>query len=506
MHPVNNSIPTPPAPSHVDDEGKIDFRTTTVLVQVPVVVTDKSHHLQHLTQEKFRVLENGKEQKIAAFEEVVADNSSRAVVQPSPGIFRNLNIDTQHRRSVVVIAIDTVNTPFLDQASARRELLKFLADNLDSGQTVAMVLIGSHGLKIIQELTTDPTALISTLKKLGGELPAMQGVDANTQATLLSGNDTRSVLGEFARSGDLMYAQFKQAQAIETTMRAFLEIAWSLSGVPGRKCLIWATGGFPFNLESPSATPGGRLSTVYERTMQALNDAQVSVYPVDVRGLLTTPPASNSWLEGYKRETFKNFAEMTGGRAFYNSNDIAGGFRRAADDSASYYLLGYYLDTKNTRASWRRLSVKMREKDATAFARSGFLATNTTMGSQATRDFDFSYAVRSPLEATAIPIWMEWQHTGSRDTQSSSDKKKVGFALHIPGDSVATDGDENAIDLDFVAVVATSTGKSVGDPIQHPMKAKLSHDTLAKMRAQGMKYSSDLQLPTGSYEVRSRRA
>src|SRR5271166_461721 len=275
-----------------------------------------------------------------------------------------------------------------------------------------------------------------------------------------------------------MYAQFKQEQAIETTMRAFLEIAWSLAGVPGRKCLIWATGGFPFNLDSPSVTPGGLLSAAYERAMQALNDAQVSVYPVDVRGLLTAPPATNNWLEGYKRDALKNFAAMTGGRAFYNSNDIAGGFRRAADDSASYYLLGYYLDTKNTKSGWRRLSVKMREKDTDAFARSGFLATDTTMGSHANRDFDFSYAVRSPLEATGIPIWMQWQDMGGQST-NNNDKKKIGFALHIPGASVATDGAENAIDLDFVAVVATASGNGVGDPIQHPMKTKLSPETLA---------------------------
>ena len=77
-----------------------------------------------------------------------------------------------------------------------------------------------------------------------------------------------------------------QENAIETTMNAFLGIAWSLSGVPGRKSLIWATGGFPFSMDSPSSVPGGYLSLLYERTMLALNEAQISVYPVDIRGLM----------------------------------------------------------------------------------------------------------------------------------------------------------------------------------------------------------------------------
>ena len=49
-----------------DQEGKIKFRTQTILVQVPIVVTDKSgNHIHGLTKEDFHVFENGKEQKVA---------------------------------------------------------------------------------------------------------------------------------------------------------------------------------------------------------------------------------------------------------------------------------------------------------------------------------------------------------------------------------------------------------------------------------------------------------
>src|SRR6266700_3208659 len=55
-----------------DQEGKLEFRTQSVLVQVPAVVTDKAgNHIHNLTKDDFRVLENGKEQKISTFEEVV---------------------------------------------------------------------------------------------------------------------------------------------------------------------------------------------------------------------------------------------------------------------------------------------------------------------------------------------------------------------------------------------------------------------------------------------------
>lgn len=495
---TNSDIPDPAPKFHADDESKIDFRSATVLMQVPVTVADKSgRHIEHLTKERFQLFENGREQSIATFEEITADNSQPPIAA-TPGIFRNLNIQGRPR-SVVVIAIDAVNTPFLDQAAARRELVRFIADNLDSKQTMEMVLISHHGLKVVQDLTTDPTALIGALKELGGELPAMQDISANVQSSLWLGTGPGADLGEFVNGAEREYAERKQEVAIETTMRAFLDIAWSLAGVPGRKCLIWATGGFPFNLESPSLLPGGLLSEAYEHAMQALNDAQVSVYPVDVRGLLSGASASNVFLEASKRDILRTFAEMTGGRAFYNTNDLASSFRKAADDSSSYYLLGYYLDTKNTRSGWRRLTVKVREKEAQAFSRSGFLATNVTMNARVNRDSDFAMIVNSPLEATGIPIWMQWE---SSPGPAGPHTKRVGFALHIPGDRIAVEGDQNAMDLEFIMVVETKAGKILSDPIRHPMKANLSPESLAKVRVQGLKYSSALQLPAGNYDVR----
>jgi len=55
-------------PNSANDEPKVEFRTQTVLIQVPVVVTDKSgEHLHGLSKEDFTLLENGKLVTVAAF-------------------------------------------------------------------------------------------------------------------------------------------------------------------------------------------------------------------------------------------------------------------------------------------------------------------------------------------------------------------------------------------------------------------------------------------------------
>lgn len=310
------------------------------------------------------------------------------------------------------------------------------------------------------------------------------------------------------------------------TMRSFLQVAWSLTGVPGRKSLIWATSGFPFYLGSPGMVPRtGRLATLYEHALEALNQAHIAVYPVDVRGLVSTTPAADvrggmsgavyagylqnrEWLLQSTFDTLQEFSKMTGGRAFYNSNDLAEGFRRAVEDSSSYYLLGYYLDTSNDKPGWRSLKVKLQEKDTVVHAPSGFLVTNGAMNPQTTKEADLAFALDSPFEASGIPIWMQWKPvsgdaTSGTGEEKGGDLKKVAFELHFPGDMIGTQGDQNAIELDIFAIVEALGAKvTVGEPIQHTMKANLPPELLAKVRVQGLRYSNNLPLAAGKYAVR----
>jgi hypothetical protein len=144
-------------PSSASDEPKVEFRSQTVLIEVPVVVTDKSgNHLHGLNKEDFTIFENGKPVSVTNFEELTA-GTGRLIPPPvAAGQFRNLSLDGSQPRNIVVIALDTVNTPFLDQSYGRHELVKFLAHNLDSGQVLALMLITSHGLKVVQGLSGDP--------------------------------------------------------------------------------------------------------------------------------------------------------------------------------------------------------------------------------------------------------------------------------------------------------------------------------------------------------------
>jgi VWFA-related protein len=539
--PSNNLNPTflPNNPAvHAGDEARVEFKTTSVLIQVPVIVADKSgNHVLNLRLDDFQVLENGKEQKITTFEEVIVNKSPLAAVKLRPGEFSNLAAaQGEPPRSITVVALDTVNTPMLDQTYARKELLKYLAQNLDSSQVFGLVIITGNGLKVVQRLTSDPKELIEALNKVTGELPAMTGVGTDAQAAAVSGNiprtstiaaltgDPMSVLHDFVTGSDAHIAGFKQQQAIETTMQAFLGIAWSLSGLPGKKSVIWATGGMPFYLDSPDTVPGGYLSALYERTMATLNESNISIYPVDVRGLVNFMPAADpsrqsmghpnmtangamtqvanrSWLNQSTQQTLEDFAAMTGGKAGYNTNDISGLFKSAVDDSSSYYLLGYYLDTKNTKPGWRQLKVKFRQKDdkekqVELRSRSGFFVTNATINPDIERKSDIDFAVLSPFDSTGLPLTVRWLGMSADGVN-----KKVQFGLQLPSNAL-TLGPQNLLNFDYTALAySTKDGKkanSVGKTIQ----GNIPEDRVSQLQLQGLGFKNELELAPGEYTVR----
>jgi VWFA-related protein len=510
------------------EEGKIEFYSQSFLVQVPVIVTDKNgNHVHGLTKSDVHVFENGKEQPISVFEEQIASNAQLATKPVRPGEFHNLTLSEDQPRVVTVIALDMVNTPFLDQTYGRRELVKFLANSVSSGQVLALMIITSQGLKIVQGLTGDPEQLLQALKKVGGETSAMQNVSASAQEQAAEGEisspplpitesaDAQAVMEKFVAQGEASYAQFQQQNAIEITLKAFRGIAWELSGLRGRKSLIWATGGFPFAITSPDTIPPGYLSTLYERTMQDLTQAQVSVYPVDIRGLVNSSVMSDAtrgrvltarqinnraWLQQNSFDTLDLFAEMTGGKAFYNSNDLASSFKRAADDGSSYYMLGYYLNTHNNQSGWRQLKVKIDKKDVEVRARKGFFVTNATIHMDLTRSADLDYAMSSPIEGTGIPVSVKWL-----GVSGAAATKQAGFEVQLPLNGLAFEpGSPNKLNFDF-AVAAWSPNSKDGKPansMARNFSPTLKESQLAVLQKDGLDFHSSLDLAPGQYAVR----
>jgi VWFA-related protein len=358
------SAPPPDTGHNASDNKLLQFKSETTLIQVPVVVTDRSgSHVHGLTKADFTILENGKVQKIATLEEIVpASAASTTPIAGNPGgVFSNMTPDESKPRSLTVLLLDEVNTAFLDQSYGRKQLVKYLANHLDSSQPTGLMVLTSKGVSVLSPLDSDPATLITALKKASGKVSDMETYDNDAKAVaagqaqfsglggIRPGDSPENRIRSFMLAENATTATNIQARAVETTLRGLLSIALSLSGIPGRKSLVWVTGSFPFDLDNFGAMPADpNMRALYERTLNALNDAQVSMYPVDARGLMSDPmfagdsmssllgPGTSDALRQSTLTSLKNIAAMTGGVAYYNSNDLAGAFGRAAQDSYSY--------------------------------------------------------------------------------------------------------------------------------------------------------------------------
>src|SRR5207249_2615637 len=88
----------------------------------------------------------------------------------------------------------------------------------------------------------------------------------------------------------------------------------------------------------------------------------VAVYPVDVRGLVPTPPPP----------ALMFIADRTGGVASIWTNGLTSAIARSVADSEVIYTLGFYVPTESQDVRFHKLDVKVARKGVQVRAREGY--------------------------------------------------------------------------------------------------------------------------------------
>jgi len=256
------------------DAGAV-IRTETKLVLVDAVVTDKKGgYVRDLTAKEFKVWEDGKEQTIKSF-------SSGA--DPSGG---------NSQKRYLVLLFDNSTMDFGDQARARQAATKFIESNGGPNRLMAIANFGGS-LQIAQNFTDDTDRLKKVVNGIKFSAVAPNASDANAPAQL------NTAMASFG-ARDVLYG--------------LKDLAKSLSSMPGRKTVIFITGGFPLTPEIMSETTA---------VISACNKANIAIYPIDVRGLVAgTPKASLTVPDGVR---FISAAYHPGGMAFFIPQHSGGG-------------------------------------------------------------------------------------------------------------------------------------------------------------------------------------
>ena len=392
------------------------FRTSTRLVQVSVVVHDgRNQPVRGLRAEDFQVLEDGKEQPVTFFSVHGIESVVSSTATAAAKTFTN-RIQSPSGGGVVAIVYDRLNTAHLDRTRVREHIVKYLAQ-VNPDDRIGLYVLDAEGMGILHDFTRDARSLVrvlSTVKTKSTAADVLESPAIVNEAVFGDALDRQ--LAEFASSGEVSFRSMVERQVALQTIEGLESVARHLQGVPGRKNLVWVSSGFPFIIRSfgpPTSTQTEMMSMETARAARALNDADVAVYVVDARGLVgafaSSPSEKNQRFTTLatvqtKIEGLRQFADLTGGAAYFNTNDIGGAIARAVEDSRLTYVLGYYSDEKAWDGKFRRIKVKVGRKGVDVRHRAGYFAIPGSALPQQTRSDAVLEALQSPLESTALPM------------------------------------------------------------------------------------------------------
>jgi VWFA-related protein len=507
------------ARSQKNKKPGIAVRSEVVLL--PAIVTDHSGaHVSGLTQADFTVLENGQQQKIAFFHHIQANTAPEEASStnlPPPGEFTNKTQSRSERSAILVF--DLLNSSITEQSNARDELMKFLSDSPQLGEPICLLAFDAYGISLLHDFTKDPALLAEALKKTKSHRsPKDTPTDANPLESVYRGvsgwnsrSANRSAAAKQGRDKTLRYFTENQAASLGErtwlTLEALREIGEAYSGIPGRKSLIWATGGFPFEMGDAShfGSYERALLPAYEDAWRTLTRGNIAVYPLDVEDLVNpafVAPNSGQPLPQHINITsdvgkLESFAESTGGKLCNRQTTALGCFNAAVDDSSDYYLIGFYQSSGDSNPGWRKLSVKVSRPGLQVRSRSGYYV-RASQDESVTRKEDIQLALASPLDFTAIRFTV--RVTGITDANG---KKSVGFTFLIPPGAIIVDeSDNNHVSLDFAALAQKPDGTLMEGGLSQALEGHIKPEGVTALNSRGLSFPGSIELPSGEYSVR----
>ncbi len=140
----------------------------------------------------------------------------------------------------------------------------------------------------------------------------------------------------------------------------------------------------------------------WAKTIDVVNQANVELDAVDSDGLGGPP---RRWGPG-GLGSLQELAERTGGKAYYNRNDLEAAMAEAIEDKHTSYTLGFYLAGDERDGRFHRLSVHANRPHLDLHYRQGYIAGADRRMEQAQKKAEPGSALLSPLDSTAVGITM----------------------------------------------------------------------------------------------------
>lgn len=538
----------PTAPASTAEPG-FSLRVSTHLVNIGVKAYDKKGKpVADLKREDFVVSDDGKKQQIRSFShtctESVVPPPSAVEIQPD---FYSNRIDATggaqlsgacSPESLTTIFLDTTGMGSGDITRIRGQMIKFL-EGLPPSEHLGLYVRSGVGFTVLAEGSADHTALVSALrnwmpndedqatvgKKAESNWRLAQSAQTSNDMNYMTGavggdpHGTQNVFSVWEIQGGGEAAHVDPISMREASNRtrqslaALGSVAAHLGGTPGHKNLIWIAGENVLAdwSDQPASSGPNSLENVAMRTQDALNDARVSLYPLDSSQMeapaidtkelndsvkvnstvLDKNPSGSleetSTLAGARsnadlrlnshsvRGAFKQMAEATGGRSFNRSENMTASFTRVIEDGAATYFISFTPETQPDD-QFHRLKVDLPARRGTTLQyRAGYLYSKgpTTLKDR------FREAIWQPLDTAEIGV------RASRSAASSGATISLNIATADVG--LAQEGDRRTGKLDVFLVHRDQAGGRA-DVSEQTLAFNLGPATYEKVLREGIPF------------------
>jgi VWFA-related protein len=510
-------------------------------VNVDVVVTDKQGQpITGLTAADFTVTEDQAPQSISSFEAVELPMVASAAPAPVPFVSTNLGAHQSRTSRSFVVFFDDMHMSPAQAHRAKSAVAEFLTKGTREGDRVSLIASGG-GAWWSARMESGRSQLLDLLKRLEGRYirpPSMMDQMSAWEALRIHIYHDQQVADKVMRRFQSMgvntqtrseedrqpadFDPYVSMRALETyeesrrrnqiTLDVLQRATLSLSQTKGRKSLILVSEGFIYdsNLDE------------FKRVLHAARQSNVAIYFLDTRGLGGLPNTfsaefgpptdprdiGSAFLDTMmESEGSENLASESGGFTVKNTNDLAGGIQRIANESRAYYLLGYAPTNTLRDGKWRKIQVKVNRKGINVRARRGYYAplegspSALTAKKQAEDGADgvFQEALDAPNDIDAIPLRMSAYVLG----ETILGKANTAIVTEVDVSAVSFQEKEGRFTdtLDFLLVAAH---RETGEYFRYDQKIEMSlkPETRQKLLASWYPIVRDFELPPGGYQAK----
>jgi VWFA-related protein len=489
------------------------LKVSTEIVLVNVVARDKHGNLiKDLKQGDFTVFEDGKKQQLASFdfekvdEMVMAGAAGTTVTGTAEqggdkgGLLNKKaqkSLNARDRRLMLMFFDFSAMEPDdIDRAVDAGK--KYVKSMMQPADMVALMSLSTN-LQLDQDFTDDRDKILAKLSAYNNS--EGQGFENGAEGSSEGAAET----GGSYTADDTDYNTFsadRKLLALESVMQG-------MGKIPQKKSLIYFSNGI---------TQSGidNQSALREATAAAVR-ANVSIYPVDVRGLSSFPPggqAQAASLHGQSaytgasvlndlngndasQETLYTLAADTGGKAFMDTNDLSGVFSVVQKDTSAYYVLGYTSSNHLRDGRYRRLKVQINRPDVKLEYRAGYYADRDYQHMRSTdREAQLEDELSADLPETDVAVY-----AGAAYFRQDDSHYYLSVSLVIPGTQIpfvqAKDKDNATIDI--IGEVLENGKLPVG---RLRDTVKLAVDSSQQVRRKNVQYNTGFILAPGNYHLK----